>query len=180
MMRVLQNLWQKQINGTRQFNLVKEAKSMTVSSQHVPASHKQGFTLIELIVIVAITGIILGIGTINGRRTLQNSEENASINTIQQSIWQAATSASARGSIITLNRNGTDLTLNLPNGDIVRNFELSDSVSTNLPEGVVLTFLPPGEIQQSSYDNLSQPITITTSKGSHNLRVSLIGEVVVD
>ncbi len=145
------------------------------------SKRQNGFTLIEIIIIMAITLIILGIGALSGRNALQNSQERNSLEAIKQSIWQGASSASARGAIVLLKRSGTKLSLvNEATNKVIRTYDLSSHVSTNLPSGTVLKFLPPGEIEQASYNALTKPIVVTTSKGSYNLSVSMIGEVLTE
>ena len=140
-----------------------------------------GMTLVELLIVIAVISIIFAIGAIQGRRALNNSQEGASIKAVQQSVWQAATAASSRGRETTLNLEGRNIVIRLDgSNDEIRRFELADGVSTNLPTGEFLRFLPPGEISQASYDALTQPITITTSKGTYALSLSLIGETRVE
>lgn len=140
-------------------------------------SRESGITLIELLIVIAILAIIFGIGIFNARGALESRQESAAIKTVSQMVWQGATAASARGRIVTLNRDGH--TLRLLDGDsVIREDDLPRGVSTNLPGGTVLVFSPPGKITDESLSALldSSP-WIRTSDTLYDLEVSLIGEV---
>lgn len=138
----------------------------------------KGLTLLELLVVVAIIGVVAGIGVFNGRRALQSQQEQAAVRSIQQSIWQGATAASARGIETELVRSGSQLLVReVLSGRILRREELPAGVSTNLPTGQVLRFTPPGQIARTTLDALPRPLWVQTSDRRYHLRVSLIGEV---
>jgi len=136
-----------------------------------------GFTLIEVLLVIALIAIVLGIGWLNARRVLQESQERAAVETVRQSIWQGATAASARGRTITLNRVGQSLRL-MDGSVVIRTDDLPPSVSTNFQQGVLLEFSPPGKITEASLRAFqdSDPWIGADGKATH-LEVSLIGEV---
>lgn len=136
-----------------------------------------GFSLTEVLLVIAILAIILGVGWLNARRVLQGSQERAAVETVRQSIWQGATAASARGRTITLNRVGQSLRL-MDGSVVIRTDELPPSVSTNFQQGVLLEFSPPGKITEASLRAFqdSDPWIGADGKATH-LEVSLIGEV---
>ncbi len=137
-----------------------------------------GFTMLELLIVIAILGVIAGIGVFNGRQALQTQQENAALNSIRQSIWQGATAAASRGVEIELLRNGNVLILRQQdNQREIRRTTLPSGVSTNLPEGRVLLFDPPGRINQASYDALPDKVTVYANGKTHQLTISIIGEV---
>jgi len=137
-----------------------------------------GITLLELLVVVAIIGVVAGIGVFNGRRALQGQQEQAAVRSIQQSIWQGATAASARGVETELFRTDRELLVReVPSRRTLRREELPAGVSTNLPEGQVLRFTPPGQIARATLLALPEPLMVWTTDGSYRLTVSLIGEV---
>jgi len=139
-----------------------------------------GFTMLELLVVTAIAGIVLTIGALNGRQVLKGQEEAASLRTIQQSVWQGATTAAARGVSVVLTRDEHKLILKEENGKTVRTFELSKDISTNLPKGTVLTFTPPGKVSEESLDkldDLSEPLHVKANDKTYELTISIIGEV---
>lgn len=142
---------------------------------------RAGFTLIELLIVLAIIGIIGAIGVFNGRRALQSQQEQAAIVSIQQSVWQAATAAAARGVETELVRSGESFVVQYADEEnqtrTLRSFELPESVSTNLPQGRVLSFTPPGKIDAATLQSLPDPVVVTTSDKTTTLMISLIGEV---
>lgn len=136
-----------------------------------------GISLIEILVVLAIVGIALGIGFFNGRGLLEGRREVAAVNSLRQSVWQAATAASARGRSVQLVLGGR--TLEVRDGaTVIRRDELPDGVSTNLPQGVVLSFTPPGKVTPASLAAV-QALSpyISTGKSTYQLEFSLIGEV---
>lgn len=108
-----------------------------------------GFTMIELLIVIAIIGIILTIGVFNGRQALTSQQERAAVNSLRQASWQGATAAAARGSPVLMTRENSELLLRVGNadGNVIRREELPAGLNTNLPEGVVLIFTPPGKIR---------------------------------
>ena len=137
-----------------------------------------GFSILELLVVIAIIAILGTIGATNGRRIAQDRTAEASLTTVQQSIWQGATAAASRGATIELVRTGAGLTLrDADSGATIRSWELDATVTTTLPEGVVLRFLPPGKVDPATLSALPDDLTLTTLNHTYRLDVSLIGEV---
>lgn len=139
---------------------------------------KRGFSILELLVVIAIISILGTIGALNGRRIAQGRTAEASLATLQQSIWQGATSAASRGTTIELVRTDAELVLrDAASGETIRTLELDDAVTTNLPQGVALRFLPPGKVDPATLSALPDDLTLTTEDRTYRLDVSLIGEV---
>jgi prepilin-type N-terminal cleavage/methylation domain-containing protein len=139
---------------------------------------QNGFSIIELLVVLAIIGVVVGIGVFNGLRVLQGQQERAAVRSIQQSIWQGATAASARGVETELVRNDRQLLVReVVSGRTLRREELPAGVSTNLPAGQVLRFTPPGRVAIATLRALPEPLVVEASGRRYQLRVSLIGEV---
>lgn len=136
-----------------------------------------GLTLVELLIVLAIVGIVLAIGFFNGRGLLEGRQEAAAVNSLRQSVWQGATAASARGRSVQLFLNGRSLEVR-DGATVIRRDELPAGVSTNLPQGVVLSFTPPGKVTPASLAAVEaiSPY-ISTGKGVYHLQFSLIGEV---
>lgn len=140
-----------------------------------------GITIIELLIVMAIIGILAGLVAFNGRRMLQGQEERAAITSLQQTVWQGATSAAARGVVVRLTREGQSFFLRESvTGRILKEFELPRGVTTNWPENQDLEFMPPGKVSIASLDALPEPLTITANDTTMRLIVSLIGEVKVE
>lgn len=141
---------------------------------------RAGLTILELLTVLAILGIVASIGVVNGRGVLAGRQERSALASIQQSVWQGATAASARGRDVRLVREGRTIRVEeVASGAWIRTEELAAGVETNLPEGTVLTFTPPGRITTTSLDALyaGEPPYVRTSAATYRLRISLIGEV---
>lgn len=137
-----------------------------------------GVSIVELLVVLAILGIIVGIATLSGRGALQSQQEQAAIRSIQQSIWQGASGASARGRNTELTLTGRRIDVReVGSGRLVRTEELPSGVTTNLPS---LVFTPPGKISADTFPLVADGITVATIKGTTVLKVSIIGEVVAE
>lgn len=136
-----------------------------------------GFTVVELLIVVAIIGVVVGIGVINGRRVKDNQDDAASVRSLQQTVWQGATAAAARGRVVTMRLEESELMLRVgsgASGQIVRREALPKGVSTNMPQGEVLIFTPPGKIESLEG---KQAFYLESSRGRSNIEFSIIGEV---
>ena len=141
----------------------------------------RGFTMLEILIAVAIIGIVAGVGVINGRKMAQRQNQNAAARSIQQLFWQGATGAASRGVEVTLERNNKVFTLERSdNSEVLRSFTLPEQVSINFPEGEVVRFTPPGKIDDDSFDALPSPITLSTEAKNYTVSISIIGEVKVE
>jgi len=108
-----------------------------------------GFSVLELLIVLAIIGVVVGIGVLNGRQALDRQQERAAFNSLRQTVWQGATAASARGQRVFLQLSGRELSLRIgsASGNQLRSENLPAGVETNLPQGTVLIFEPPGKIE---------------------------------
>jgi Tfp pilus assembly protein FimT len=131
--------------------------------------------------VIAIVGILAALGFTNGRAMAESQRARGALATFQQSIWQGATAAASRGVEVVLEYDGADLALRDPAADrVIRTFELPPTVSTNLPTGVALRFLPPGKVEEASLLALPDDLSFDTGRGVYDLRISIIGEVVAE
>lgn len=138
-----------------------------------------GLTLLEVLLVVAILAVVLGIGVFNGRQAVTAQGELAAINSLQQTVWQGATAASARGQIVTMRMEGHDLVLRVGDdgeGQVLRRESFPADVITNMPQGNVLLFTPPGKVEINSLSE-AQDYYLGTSKGQSFFEISVIGEV---
>lgn len=120
--------------------------------------------------------IVAGIAVPNGRRILQGQEQRSAVTSIQQTVWQGATAAAARGNEVYLERTGDAFTLTEDGtGKVLKTFDLPDGVSTNWPKGVKLTFTPPGKV--ASLAVLPSDLSVVADGKTTKLTLSLIGEV---
>lgn len=138
-----------------------------------------GFTMLELLLVIAIIGVLVGIGVFSARRVLAGQQESAAVNTIRQTVWQGATAAAARGQEAKLVLEDGQLELRV-GAAVIRTEELPGGVSTNLPAELVFT--PPGKLAEDSLEALraAQPLWIQTSERQYRLEVSVIGEVIAE
>ncbi len=144
-----------------------------------------GFTIIEMLIVLAIIGVLAGVAFISGRQVLRGQQDRSAVNTIQQSVWQGATAAASRGIRAVLNRNGMVLEIRELNDDgtmeaPLRTFELPADVVFNLPQGKTLVFTPPGKVDEAALGALPSPLTLSTNGRDYVVTVSLIGEVKVE
>lgn len=139
-----------------------------------------GFSVIELLVLVAILGLMAGIVAVNGRRVAAGQQQRAALESVRQSVWEGATAAAARGVATELVRTSGGLEVReVGSSSALRTFTVPASVATNLPMGQVLTFTPPGRVDAASLQALPSPLTMTVNGHTFTLQVSLIGEVKV-
>lgn len=143
-----------------------------------PRRSRQGFTLLELLVVLAVLAIVFALVAIAGRTFVQRASERSVVDTFQQAVWQGATSAAARGFRTELVLDGDELSIRrMSTGDVIRRFELDGRAAWNLDDGRVLVFTPPGAIDEATLDALPDPIEIVAAGSTYRLEVSLIGEV---
>jgi Tfp pilus assembly protein FimT len=154
---------------------------VVISSLHPtsqPISRGAGITIVELLIVIAVVATLVGLVALNGRRVLQSQEQGAAIASLQQTVWQGATAAAARGVVTRLTRDGNTFRLvDTDSGRVLRTFELPRGVTTNWPNGQALDFTPPGKVDPATLTQLPDPLTMTTYSQTTVLTVSLIGEV---
>lgn len=134
-----------------------------------------GITILELLIVMAILGVIASIGVMNGRRTAQVQSARGAIATFQQSVWQGATAAASRGLTIELNRTEAGLALVAADDHVVREYELPQAVAIPV-DNPILRFLPPGKVDLDTLGQL-EGLVIDTGFGRYSVEISLIGEV---
>lgn len=149
-------------------------------------TRQRGFSLIEILIVLAILGVIAGIVAVNGRRLLTGQEERASVGAVQQLLLQGGTGAASRNETVELRKSGRTLSVvNTANGRVIAKRELPSGVSFELQggavspgDGVILSFSPSGKLSPASLAAVS-PIKVTTATNVYLLELSVIGEVEV-
>lgn len=137
-----------------------------------------GASIIEVLIVVALLAVIAGFAIPNFRSILQGSEERAAIQSIQQTVWQGATAAAARGVVITLERTSNRFVLtNTDTGQVLKTFELPRGVSSNWPQGLAIVFTPPGKVDSESLIGFPTNLNVFANDRTTYLEISLIGEV---
>jgi len=138
-----------------------------------------GFTMLELLIVMAVLGIALGIGIGQFLQINQRQRALATVDQIRQLFWQGATAAASRGGITyELVRNNSTLTVRVSGGGSVLNtITLPTGVTTNLPNGTLLTFDPPGKLSFLAPFPNNRQFTVTANETTYTLTVTLLGEV---
>ena len=144
-----------------------------------------GFTLLELLIVVAVLGIILALVTFQFRKIEARQTESAFYASLERLFWEASTAAASRGRSLTLRRNGDRLVVRLRSAPrtMIRELEIPEGIEVNLPEGALAVFTPPGRVRfKPAFPRECQApsFKVTTRQGDERCyRVSLIGEVEV-
>lgn len=144
---------------------------------HALAKRSGGFTLLEILIVVAIIGIVGSMVALNARSALQRGEERSAIKSFQQSILQGATSASAKGVQTELVYSKGELQIReLVSKKVLSKQDLPEDFYTNLKEGQLLIFTPPGKIDAASLAALPDPVVMKAADKTYQMEISLIGE----
>ena len=144
-------------------------------------SRQSGFTILELLLVVAIISIVGAIGIFNAHNFLRGEETLGTTTTLQQLLLQGSTSAASRFTPILLvqEQRGSSrfLTLRVQStSKDIRSERIPNTVTTSLPIGNALTFTPSGRISDASFQALGGTVTVRGEKLTYTLQISLIGE----
>lgn len=126
------------------------------------ASKNHGFTLVELVISIAVIGILAAIAAPNFQDALLSSRLRANANKLVSSIYLARGEAIKRNTVITLcaSSNGTSCTGSWENGWIILSGTTLISAQNSIPIGFRI-------IEASGLTSLSfQPMSIGTTQAS--------------
>lgn len=139
---------------------------------------RRGFSLLELLVVVALVAVFASVTFVSGRRVMQSQDELAAISIMKQSLIRAATAATSRGKEMELSHNNSVISLkeSLSQKEVQR-FDLPKNSQLNLSSGSFLVFRENGQIHPASLNALPQPLILSTHSKSYTLSISLIGEM---
>jgi prepilin-type N-terminal cleavage/methylation domain-containing protein len=138
--------------------------------------NKMGFTMLELLIVIAIVSILASVTFVSGRQIMRGQEQAAVLSQFKQAISRGASTASARGKAVTFKRdNGNFILFEKVSLKELQRFTLPDGVTINVPNGNILEFQSNGLINNLS--SLPNPLTIVTSSKTYNIKISLIGEM---
>lgn len=140
---------------------------------------KSGFTLLELIILMAILAVVAGIGIGQFRSIGQRQQAAATVDQIRQLFWQGATAAASRGGTnFALVRSGSTFTVqSVADGSVIRSVTLPSGVTCSLSQGTLATFTSPGKITFATGFPSNRQFTVSANGQTYTLTASLIGEV---
>lgn len=145
---------------------------------------KQGFTLLELLIVLGILSIILGISVVSGRQILKAQEERAALHSFRQAVTRAATAANSKNAFVSLRMKGDEIVLrNTTTLEDFQTYPIPDSVQTSIGNKTdpFLEFGPNGKLTSQFTQSASQlQFIFQTDTSTYDIEVSLIGEVRVD
>jgi len=159
-------------------------------------NHQCGFTFVEVVVVVAIIGILASIGTVSLQSMMNNSTSRAALQSLNSTFLLARAEAIKRGGWVRLcgSTDGSTCDGNVSNGWLVyhdRNASgvLDDDEETLLaerlnPDRLTVNMTKPdgGVIDQLAFDYrgfTSQNVSVEASKGdfSFELDINRIGRI---
>ncbi|OQX36714.1 MAG: hypothetical protein B0D91_08530 [Oceanospirillales bacterium LUC14_002_19_P2] len=139
-------------------------------------SHNKGFTLVELMITLAIAGILLGIGIPSFQDFMAENRVRSHSSALQHSLQYARSEAIKRNALISVARVGNNWNNGwavLFGGQVLKQFTPDNNtrLATDNAATASIFFLPDG----STFS--AETFTITSDGESRQVSVSLAGQV---
>ncbi len=137
-----------------------------------------GLTLLELLVVLALVGLLLALTGMNARKTIERQEEAAFVTGVKRLFWDGGTRASSLGETLELRREQQMLVL-YKDTTPIRRLRIPEGTTIDLPGGRIATFLPTGKVELELTASCSPypSFAVQNASGRRCLEVSRIGEV---
>jgi type II secretory pathway pseudopilin PulG len=142
------------------------------------SGHRAGFSFTEIVVILAIIGVISGIALGVYAQAQKGQEAKAGITSIRQIVAQGATAAASRGIPLELWRADNKLEVRTLEAtpQVLHAVSVPSQLASQFPTGSAwLSYNSVGRVVLPS--GFTNPQTFTSGNYSYQLSFSLIGEV---
>ncbi|XOB98009.1 prepilin-type N-terminal cleavage/methylation domain-containing protein [Deinococcota bacterium DY0809b] len=138
---------------------------------------RRGFTLLELLLVLALASIVLGLGAVSFQSAMARERAKGAVSDLRQAVWGGASFAASRGEEYSLVFDGSKTVrlVRSKDGKVVRTVELPDSVTLDEPAGELMRFTSPGMVKFNA--NVGRFLDLTVDGKTQQLEVSKIGEV---
>ncbi len=146
-------------------------------ADNVGMANRRGFTLLELLLVLALIGVTLSLGAMSLQNTMARERARGAVSDLKQAVWGGASFAASRGERYSLVFDGAKTVKLVRSRDqrVVRTVELPDSVTLNEPAGVLMSFTSPGMVVFNP--RVGRYLDLTVDGEAKKLEVSKIGEV---
>lgn len=135
-----------------------------------------GFTLLEMLIVLAIAGVLMGVGLNAIRQVQRGGQENAFVTNLSLSIKGAASYAASRRTQVTMIRAGDVVRFVNASSEQIEDgqgIRIPSTVNTNIPDGAALTFGPNGSVTARA---VPQPLMIASQDREWAMQISTIGD----